>query len=91
MINSAYRSLEFWDGSAPSLEGQAKGADRQSLEMASTHDVAKRLQADPKYVARFMQAWGTEGITIDRGLKSIAWFGSVRWGNSPFDDAAAAT
>ena len=36
--------------------------------MATTHaDVAKRLQADPKYVALFKQAWGTNQITIGPG------------------------
>ena len=66
VINSAYSSLQFWDGRAPSLEEQAKGPIANPVEMASNHaDVVKRVQADPKYVALFKQAWGTEQITID--------------------------
>lgn len=87
VINSAYSSLQFWDGRAPSLEEQAKGPIANPVEMASTHaDVVKRLQADAKYVALFKQAWGTEQITIDLVVKSIASFErTVLCGNSSFD------
>lgn len=87
VINSAYNSLQFWDGRAPSLEEQAKGPIANPVEMAMTHaDVVKRLQADPKYVTRFQQAWGTDHITIDLVAKSIASFErTVLSGNSPFD------
>lgn len=87
VINSAYNSLQFWDGRAPGLEEQAKGPIANPVEMASTHnDVVKRLQSDAKYVALFKQAWGTDQITIDLVVKSIASFErTVLCGNSPFD------
>ena len=87
VINSAYNYLQFWDGRAPSLEEQAKGPMINPVEMATTHaNVVKRLQADPKYVALFKQAWGTDQITIDLVVKSIASFErTVLSGNSPFD------
>lgn len=87
VINSAYNSLQFWDGRAPSLEEQAKGPIANPVEMASTYtDVVQRLQADPQYVALFKQAWGTEQITIDLVVKSIASFErTVLCGNSRFD------
>ncbi len=87
VINSAYNTLQFWDGRAPSLEEQAKGPIANPVEMASTYpDVVKRLQADPKYVALFKQAWGTDQITIDLVAKSIASFErTVLCGNSAFD------
>jgi cytochrome c peroxidase len=87
VINSAYNYLQFWDGRAPSLEEQAKGPMINPVEMATTHaDVVKRLQADPKYIAWFKEAWGTDGITIDLVVKSIASFErTVLSGNSPFD------
>ena len=87
VINSAYSYLQFWDGRAPSLEEQAKGPMINPVEMATTHaDVVKRLQADPKYVALFKEAWGTDQITIDLVVKSIASFErTVLSGNSPFD------
>jgi len=87
VINSAYNPLQFWDGRAPSLEEQAKGPIANPVEMATTHaDVVKRLQSDPKYVALFKGAWGTDTITIDLVAKSIASFErTVLSGNSPFD------
>ena len=87
VINSAYNLQQFWDGRAPSLEEQAKGPIMNPVEMASTQaDAVKRLQADPKYVALFQQAWGTDQITIDLVTKSIASFErTVLSGNSPFD------
>jgi cytochrome c peroxidase len=87
VINSAYNELQFWDGRAPSLEEQAKGPIANPVEMATSHDaVVAHLQADPKYVARFKEAWGTDRITIDLVVKSIASFErTVLCGNSAFD------
>jgi len=87
VINSAYSPLQFWDGRAPSLEEQAKGPIANPVEMASTHDaVVARLQKDPKYIAWFKEAWGTDTITIDLVAKSVASFErTVLSGNSPFD------
>jgi len=87
VINSAYSDVQFWDGRAPSLEEQAKGPIANPVEMATTHElVVSHLQADPKYVARFKEAWGTEHITIDLVAKSIASFErTVLCGDSAFD------
>ncbi len=87
VINSAYNTLQFWDGRAPSLEEQAKGPMTNPVEMAHTLDgVVKRLQADPKYAALFKKAWGTDRIDIDMVAKSIASFErTVLAGDSPFD------
>jgi cytochrome c peroxidase len=87
VINSAYNDVQFWDGRAPSLEEQAKGPIANPVEMATTHEAAvARLQADPKYVALFKEAWGTDHITIDLVAKSIASFErTVLCGNSAFD------
>ena len=87
VINSAYNSLQFWDGRAPSLEEQAKGPMTNPVEMAhSLEGVVKRLQADPKYPGLFKMAWGTDQITIDMVVKSIASFErTVIAGDSPFD------
>ncbi|MGB8011199.1 MAG: cytochrome c peroxidase [Terriglobales bacterium] len=87
VINSAYSTLQFWDGRAPSLEEQAKGPMANPVEMAHTLDgVVKRLQADAKYPALFKKAWGTDQIDIDMVAKSIASFErTVIAGDSPFD------
>ena len=87
VINSAYSSLQFWDGRAGSLEEQAVGPMANPVEMAHTLDgVVKRLQTDPNYPAMFKKAWGTDQITIDMVAKSIASFErTVIAGDSPFD------
>lgn len=87
VLNSAYNEVQFWDGRAPSLEEQAKGPIANPVEMATTHEAAvARLQADPRYVALFKEAWGTDHITIDLVVKSIASFErTVLCGDSPFD------
>lgn len=87
VINSAYNSLQFWDGRAASLEEQAKGPMANPVEMAHSLDgVVKRLQADPKYRELFKKAWGTDQIDIDLVAKSIASFErTVLAGDSPFD------
>ena len=87
VINSAYNPLQFWDGRAPSLEEQAKGPMANPVEMAhSLEGVVQHLQADPKYPQLFKNAWGTDQITIDLVVKSIASFErTIIAGDSPFD------
>jgi cytochrome c peroxidase len=87
VINSAYSTLQFWDGRAATLEEQAMGPMANPVEMAHTLEgVVKRVQSDPKYRELFKNAWGTDQITIDMVAKSIASFErTVLAGDSPFD------
>jgi len=87
VINSAYSSLQFWDGRASSLEKQAEGPMANPVEMAHTlAGVVDHVQKDASYRDQFKQAWGTDQITIDMLAKSIASFErTVLSGNSPFD------
>ncbi len=87
VINSAYNTLQFWDGRAPSLEKQAEGPIANPVEMAySLSGVVDRLNHDASYREQFKQAWGADQITIDMVTKSIASFErTVLSGNSPFD------
>jgi len=87
VINSAYNTLQFWDGRAPSLEKQAEGPIANPVEMAhSLAGAVKNLQANAKYVEMFKTAWGTDKVTIELVTKSIASFErTVLCGDSPFD------
>lgn len=87
VINSAYSTLQFWDGRAPSLEKQAEGPMANPVEMAhSLEGVVAKLQADTSYRADFKKAWGTDQISIALVTKSIASFErTVLSGDSPFD------
>ena len=87
VINSAYYSLQFWDGRAPSLEKQAEGPVQNSVEMTHTLEgVEKALNASASYRADFEKAFGPGPITYEMVEKSIATFErTVLSGNSPFD------
>ncbi len=87
VFNSAYYTLQFWDGRAPSLEKQAEGPVANPIEMGhSLTGIEKMLNADPSYKAEFKKAWGADVITYEMVGKSIASFErTVVSGNSPFD------
>jgi cytochrome c peroxidase len=87
VFNSAYLSMQFWDGRAPSLERQAEGPVENPVEMAHTlQGVEQRLSENPSYVASFEKAYGSGPITYEKVEKAIASFErTVVSGNSPFD------
>lgn len=87
VINTAYYTVQFWDGRAPSLEKQAEGPVQNSLEMTNTlENVEKKLSADASYRADFEKAYGPGPITYEKVEKAIASFErTVITGNSPFD------
>lgn len=87
VCNSAYYTLQFWDGRAPSLEKQAEGPVENPVEMAHTlRGVEERLAKDATYVAEFERAFGPGPITYQKVEKAIATFErTVVSGNSPFD------
>jgi len=87
VTNSAYFTVQFWDGRAPSLEKQAEGPVQNPVEMANTlSKVEDKLNADPSYKEEFAKAWGSRPITYEMVEKSIASFErTVISGNSPFD------
>ena len=72
--NSAFSSVQFWDGRAASLEEQAKGPVTNPAEMGmkSWDDVVARLKQMPEYVKAFDSAFGDGGITADNAAKAIA-------------------
>jgi cytochrome c peroxidase len=87
VFNSAYFTMQFWDGRAPSLEKQAEGPVSNPVEMGNTLTaVEQRLNADPSYRAEFRKAFGADVITYEMVEKAIASFErTVVSGNSPFD------
>jgi cytochrome c peroxidase len=73
--NSAFNSVQFWDGRAASLEAQAKGPVTNPIEMGmkSWDDVVVRLKAIPGYRQAFAAAFGSEdAISADNAAKAIA-------------------
>jgi len=85
--NSAYSTLQFWDGRAPSLEEQAGGPMQNPIEMAHTPDgVVAKVSASPEYRAAFEKTFGPGPVTFQKVRFAIASFErTVLSGNSPFD------
>ncbi len=86
VLNSAYYPLQFWDGRAVGLEGQALGPIQNPIEMDLTLDEAvKRLNDIPGYKQQFQAVFGTSA-TPDAIAKAIAAFErTVLSGDAPFD------
>jgi len=88
--NSAFYSVQFWDGRAATLEDQAKGPMVNPVEMGmGTLDVAMgRLQKIGGYQTQFAAAFPGEAkpITADNAAKAIAAFErTLITPNSPYD------
>lgn len=87
VINTAYGSLQFWDGRAKSLEDQALGPIQNPIEMNMTLDaVIKKLNGIEGYKTQFKKVFGTDGATADGIAKAIAAYErTVISGNAPYD------
>jgi cytochrome c peroxidase len=87
IINTAFNSIQMWDGREKSLESQATGPMKASVEMASDFDrVFAFLNSNPEYVAAFEKAYPGEPINPDTLSKAIASYErTIVSNNSPFD------
>lgn len=88
--NSAFSSVQFWDGRAASLEEQAKGPVVADVEMgmASLEAAMKRVRAIPGYRPMFEQAFPGEKdpMTIPNAAKAVAAYErTLITPNSPYD------
>lgn len=88
--NSAFHTVQFWDGRAKSLEEQAKGPLVNGVEMGMTsHDfVIERLNKIPGYLSAFKTAFPKDKnpVNIDNMAKAIAVYErTLITPNSPFD------
>ncbi|MEY4194483.1 MAG: hypothetical protein RLZZ226_851 [Pseudomonadota bacterium] len=87
--NSAFNSVQFWDGRAPSLEAQAKGPVTNPGEMGMKNwdEVIARLKAMPGYTEAFAAAFGAgDTVTVDNFAKAVAAYErTLITPNSPYD------
>lgn len=88
VLNTVYGKLMFWDGRAPSLEGQTQGPPRNPIEMGDQtfEEIVERLREIPGYQERFRKVFGTD-VTVDGISKAIATFerAAALSGDSPYD------
>lgn len=77
VFNAAFRSVQFWDGRAESLEEQAKGPPTNPVEMGmpGSKAIVERIQAIPGYRQQFAEVFGgSQPITFDHIAQAIASF-----------------
>src|SRR3954454_13231436 len=87
VLNTVYGRTMFWDGRAPSLEGQAQGPIQNKIEMGDQNyqQIIERLRTIPGYREQFLKVFGTD-VTLDGMAKAIAAFErTALTGNSPYD------
>ncbi|MBI5069033.1 MAG: cytochrome-c peroxidase [Deltaproteobacteria bacterium] len=89
ILNAAWplQPVFFWDGRARSLAEQAKGPIENPIEMGNTHEGAVRtVAAIAGYRPYFRQAFGDDGVDIDRIAEAIAAYEATRLsGDSAYD------
>lgn len=86
--NSAFQSVQFWDGREPDLEGQAKGPMINPVEMASgNHElILRRIKNVPGYVSEFKKVFPGKDINLDTVTKAIAAYErTLITPNAPYD------
>jgi cytochrome c peroxidase len=86
IVNAAYADLQFWDGRAHRLEGQALGPIQNPIEMDLTLDeVVAKLNKISGYREAFQKVFGTD-VTADGIAKAIASFErTCLSGDAPYD------
>ena len=86
--NSAFHSVQFWDGRVDLLEDQAKGPVTNPVEMGvpEIEQAMDKVRAIPGYKPYFDKAFGEESMTVDNAAKAVAAFErTLITPNSPFD------
>ncbi len=87
--NSAFWSVQFWDGRAKTLEEQAKGPMTNPVEMGMENHqaVVSRLTSDLSYVKAFQEVFmEKDSLTIDHAVQAIAAYErTLITPDSPFD------
>ncbi len=77
VFNAAFRTVQFWDGRAASLEEQAKGPQTNPVEMGmpSGEAIVERIQAIQGYQQEFAKVFGgSQPVTFDHIAQAIASF-----------------
>ncbi|VAW55682.1 Cytochrome c551 peroxidase [hydrothermal vent metagenome] len=86
--NSAFHSVQFWDGRADLLEDQAKGPVTNPVEMgvSKIEQAMDKVRAIPGYKSYFDKAFGEDSMTVVNAAKAVAAFErTLITPNSPYD------
>jgi cytochrome c peroxidase len=90
VYNTAFNSLQFWDGRSDSLEEQAIGPIQNPIEMGETHDTAvSKLKKIKGYQKQFQTVFGTD-VNLQGAAEAIAAYErTIISTNSAFDKYVA--
>ena len=86
--NSAFHSVQFWDGRANLLEDQATGPVTNPVEMgvSEIEQAMDKVRAIPGYKPHFVKAFGKDSMTVVNAAKAVAAFErTLITPNSPYD------
>jgi cytochrome c peroxidase len=86
--NSAFHSVQFWDGRAALLEDQAKGPVANPVEMGmdDVETAMSRVRQIPGYKVYFERAFGEDSMTVENAARAVAAFErTLITPNSPYD------
>ena len=86
--NSAFHSVQFWDGRVDLLEDQAKGPVTNPVEMGvpEIEQAMDKIRAIPGYKPYFEEAFGKDSMTVDNAAKAVAAFErTLITPDSPYD------
>ena len=91
IVNTAYNSLQMWDGRKKTLEEQAMGPMEAAVEMnMDTQKLFKWLNTNEGYRSLFQKAYPDKPVDADSVSKAIASFErTVISNNAPFDQWVA--
>jgi cytochrome c peroxidase len=86
IINSAFQILQFWDGRAELLEGQALGPMANPIEMYMTLDeVVDRLNKIEGYRKQFQTVFGANANEKNIAKAIAAFERTILSGDAPYD------
>jgi cytochrome c peroxidase len=86
VINAAYHKLQFWDGRAVGLEGQALGPIQNPIEMDMTlPEVTKKLNAIKGYRVQFQRVYGSDATPELIGRAIASFERTILSGDAPYD------
>lgn len=86
--NSAFHSVQFWDGRENLLEDQAKGPVTNPVEMgvSEIEHAMDKVRAIPGYKPYFDKAFGKDSMTVNNAAKAVAAFErTLITPDSPYD------
>ena len=87
ILNALFNVTQFWDGRAPSLEGQIQGPVTNPVEMGmkSTDDAVAKIKAIPEYQKQFQDVFGHDVTFADMERAIAAYERTQLAFDSPFD------